>query len=1160
MPDDGVIGYTYAVNGDLVAVTREDGSVRTYLYNEPSQIAGGASIPHALTGIIDESGTRYSFYGYDADGRAISTELAGDVNQYTVNYDSRILYYPANQDGVRPYSYFAFSEVNGIQKIGLSKNNYTSSATRCAMCLSFQTADYDTNGNLKERSNFKGGITTYAFGSDGLERSRTDSDYWGIVRVIETTWDSRFPLPLSKTTKNGVGTLVSKMSWMYNDTGDVVAKCEIDPAAAPTYVCSNVGPAPAGVRRWVYSYCAAVDSTRCPLTGLLLSVSGPRTDVNQTATYSYYLSDDTSECSTSGAHCHRAGDLYQVENALGQRTTYNSYDAAGRITRITDANGVPTDMRYTARGWLSKRTVGGAATSLTYTPYGAVASITDPSGIANSFSYDSAHRLVDVTDAQGNVVHYTLDGAGNRVREEVRDASGNVRRSLSRQYDSLGRLAAVVDGLNNKVFKASSVDGYDRGGDFMHSSDALGHELYQARDAYGRLNFSIDDWQGVSSNQSTFDHDALDRLDGVTDPDGLDTLYTYDGFGNRTEVVSPDTGISESTYDVAGNLTVYTDAKSQVANFSYDALDRITSRSYSDTSQNVHYYYDEANTLTGCASSKPKGRLTRIVEHDVTTVYCYSSRGRILEKRQITGNMTATVRYAYTVADRLRSVTMPDNTVVTYTYDSVGLPDHVSVIPSGGSSASTVVSAITWLPFGPVSSYKLGNGQLVQRTYDANYALTDISSPAFDLHLARDAMGNIVAIGSAPGANPATETYSYDAEYRLTAVKDGAGSTLESYTYSSTGDRLSKSAANFTIGGGTYAYAPNTHWLASIGNAPRSIDANGNTTATMMGGNTYEFGYDENNRLVVAKANGQTVATYGYNALDERIIKVPMGSVTPERYAYNEESQLIGEYGTSNLDYVWLGEIPVAVINNTINGSVTTSDVNYITSDQMGTPRAVSNSQGMTIWSWAYQNNPFGERTPTSSIGYVLNLRYPGQYYDAETGTHYNRLRTYEPATGRYLQSDPIGIGAGPSTYGYANQSPLNFSDVNGTEAFARGPFYKSISTIYCDGAGSIAIWLIQQNPCWDDCVRVHEGVHRADALRSNPTVCADQAAGTQVYLGTKAETYRSEVRAYDKELDCLQKKLAAMGNCDKCRKDIEDKIEAERTAKSGYVYWLNWN
>jgi RHS repeat-associated protein len=126
---------------------------------------------------------------------------------------------------------------------------------------------------------------------------------------------------------------------------------------------------------------------------------------------------------------------------------------------------------------------------------------------------------------------------------------------------------------------------------------------------------------------------------------------------------------------------------------------------------------------------------------------------------------------------------------------------------------------------------------------------------------------------------------------------------------------------------------------------------------------------------------------------------------------------------------VWLGDLPVAIIDNTINGSVTTSTVNYVMADQLGTPRAVTDGTGAVIWSWAYQGNSFGEQPPTSTMGYVLNLRYPGQYYDAESGTSYNVNRNYEPATGRYLQSDPIGLDGGLSTYAYVGGNPLSGID-----------------------------------------------------------------------------------------------------------------------------------
>jgi RHS repeat-associated protein len=566
----------------------------------------------------------------------------------------------------------------------------------------------------------------------------------------------------------------------------------------------------------------------------------------------------------------------------------------------------------------------------------------------------------------------------------------------------------------------------------VQSADALGIQHHLGYDALNRLQSTIANYNGTDTatknTQSVFAYDARDNVEGVSDPDGLSTSYDYDGLGNRTALHSPDTGTSSDTYDAAGNRLTHTDAKGIVSTSTYDAGNRLASIGYTDTTLNVSYAYDEANAVTGCSASSPIGRLTRVVEAGVTTVFCYDGRGNVIQKRQMTASQTDTTLYAYTAGNRLSSVSTPDQTAISYAYDTDGRISSVQVTPSGTTTAlPTVVSSISYLPFGPISSYTLGNGQVVTRTYDANYRLTDLTSPALALHFNRDALGNITALGNAPGANPATETYSYDPLYRLTGISD-AGTALESYTYSPTGDRLSKTAPGLATG--TYLYTTGTHQLASINGIARANDANGNTTGSVIGGNTYGFGYNARNRLTMAQLNGATVGTYTYNALGQRIGKVvTFPQATTERYAYNEAGQLIGEYGTSNRDYVWLGDIPVAVIDNTINGSVTTSVVNYVTADQLGTPRAVSNSTGVVIWSWAYQGNPFGEQQPTSSAGYVLNLRYPGQYYDAESGTNYNVNRNYESATGRYMQSDPIGLAGGLGLYVYGLNDPFTYID-----------------------------------------------------------------------------------------------------------------------------------
>ncbi|WP_343817671.1 RHS repeat protein [Dyella marensis] len=645
-----------------------------------------------------------------------------------------------------------------------------------------------------------------------------------------------------------------------------------------------------------------------------------------------------------------------------------------------------------------------------------------------TYTYDAAHRLTDITDALGNRIHYTLDAAGNKTKEETFDASNTLRRSLARSYNTLGQLTGIKDGLNRTVFDASFSDSYDGNGNLVRSADALGIQRKQGYDALNRLVSTIDNYNGTDTatqnTQSVFAYGPRDELQGVSDPDSLNTTYDYDGLGNATGLHSPDTGTSTYVYDAAGNRIQATDARGVVSHSTYDALNRITATTYPTSSANVSYHYDEADSVTGCTGSHPAGRLTSMVETAVTTVYCYDLRGNVVQKRQTQGTNVDTVSYAYTLADRLASTRTPDGTFIQYGRDGLGRINVVTAQLPGAGSVGNVVTNVSYLPFGPIASYTLGNGQTITRSYDANYAVTDVVSPALNLHFARDAMGNITALGNASGANPAIETYNYDPLYRLLGLKDAQGQAMETYTYNKTGDRLSKASNGLATG--TYGYQAGTHRLTSIGSSARTYDANGNTTGNGTGGDTFGYGYNDRNRMTVVQRNGLTVANYVYNAMGERVAKV---AATNQRFAYDEDSQLAGEYGTTSRTYVWLDNLPVAMVDT--NG--VTSTVSYVHADALGTPRAITNSSGAAVWQWGYNLNPFGEKAP-SVAGVILNLRFPGQYYDTESGLVSNGARYYCAECGRYSASDPSGLAGGMSTYAIDLNNPLRYFDPDGRQ------------------------------------------------------------------------------------------------------------------------------
>jgi RHS repeat-associated protein len=165
------------------------------------------------------------------------------------------------------------------------------------------------------------------------------------------------------------------------------------------------------------------------------------------------------------------------------------------------------------------------------------------------------------------------------------------------------------------------------------------------------------------------------------------------------------------------------------------------------------------------------------------------------------------------------------------------------------------------------------------------------------------------------------------------------------------------------------------------------------------------------------------VSSYRYNVLGQRISKTAGTTVT--HYTYGLNGQLLSETtGAVTTDYLYFNGQPLALVRQ--------GGMYYIHTDHLGTPRAVTNTYQNVVWRW--DSDPFGMSTANEDpdgdgVEFTLNLRFPGQYYDIETGLHYNYFRYYDPSTGRYITSDPIGLQGGLNTYGYVGGNPINAMD-----------------------------------------------------------------------------------------------------------------------------------
>lgn len=1015
LPDGGQLKYYYDASGYLSRIEYPDGSSRTFAYGEAGLVAPGAA-EGLLTGVVDENGSRYSTTTYDSS-KVLATQLAGGVRQNVATYQpSSNQLYNAQADVGLPLGAsrtIAFKAVNGLVLP-------VSSTTACPGCTSQDVAyTYDRHGFVDVVTR-NGTTTDYDFNARGFETRRVvATNAAADKRTIQTDWLDALDVPSERRVYNASNALTSRTTWTYNARGQMLTSTRTDPASAATRVTA-------------FTYCEQADiaAGTCPLVGLLISLDGPRTDVDDSTRYTYYPADDAG-CLASVSTCaYRKSDLWKTQDALGSIAEVLRYDGSGRVRSLRDANGVVTDLDYHPRGWLIAQKVRGpddttetddAITRIEYWPTGLVKRVMQPDGAYTQYGYDTAHRLTDITDNAGNRIHYALDSAGNRFAEETRDAGGVLSRSLGRVFNQLGQLATQADAQANPTDFT-----YDGNGNLSTVTDALGRVSDNDYDPLNRLARTLQDVAGIAA-ETRFKYDALDNLTQVTDPKGLVTSYTYNGLGDLTRLQSPDTGTTTYSYDSAGNRKTQTDARGVTTAYSYDALNRLTGIAYPTPSLNITYAYDATPSVCEAGETFTAGRLTIMEDGSGATRYCYDRFGHMVRKVQTTDGLDFVVRYAYTRAGNLQAIVYPDGSIVDYLRDANGRIAEVG-IARAGNPREVLLAQASYHPFGPVAGWTFGNGRSMTRAVDQDYrtvAIEDPNAGGISLGFGYDAVGNLIKLGTAQGMAAPAIRFGYDPLGRLTRTEDGPTQTaIDTYGYDATGNRTTHTTA---AGTAAYSYPTGSHHLSDVAGVPRSYDATGNTTGI---GAARGFAYNDANRMSGVQQAGVTIRQYAYNGRGEQVRRY---SGTTNTYTlYDEAGHWLGDYdatGTPHQQALWMDDLPVGLLANG-------NQLHYVQPDHLGSPRVVIEAaRDVPVWTWDLKGEAFGSTAPQQDpdgdgVPFVFDMRFPGQRYDAATGMNYNYYRDcYEAATGRYCQSDPIGLEAGTSTYSYVSSSPYNSID-----------------------------------------------------------------------------------------------------------------------------------
>lgn len=751
--------------------------------------------------------------------------------------------------------------------------------------------------------------------------------------------------------------------------------------------------------------------------------------------------------------------MTRVTNPLGHITTYQ-WNESGQIEREISPLGNIKLTNYDDHGRIIARvSPTGATTAYEYDNRGDRVKVTSPTGAITQYEFDKDHQGAGVTDSLGNKWSWSFDDDGrlsswsdplgnlwsylHNTRGDLTAIKDPLGYQRDFSWDGLGNLASATDWLGHRTAYE-----YDEEGRAMAMIDPLGYRTEAEYDALGRIHL-IRHPDGATRK---FSWNVYDQIVEYIDEVGAVTRWRYTPCGLVRKVIRPHGGQVKFKYNnIPGQLITVSNENGEEHYYGYDADGRMVNETGFGSGIR-HYEYNKNGQKVAIANAvghrtelkyNAAGAITEVSCDDGSRItYEYDARGYLIKA----DNGVCSIEREYNTVGHLILEKQGEYTI-TSEYDAVGNR-------SRRQSSLDCETVFEWDGNGQVAKIQFGKFYPILFEYDARHCeVVRYASGEIHINQAFDDRGRVIEQWTGSSYRPGKaiidhrsvqgvqRRYKYDAASNLTETLDARWGATK-YTYDLASRVISSQHTNSLTEQFVYDPADNLKMIERLVGLEVSPDS-------AIGGEALGWQYGKGNELLnrdgvdyqyntlgqlIKKTDDKGETVYEWNRLGE-LIRVILPTGSEWEYKYDPFGRRIAKQETSQqINYVWDADVVLHErCSNEIEGDgvinwefdpygfapiakIQGEDQYICVNDPTGTPREMMSDNGRIAWaSYVFT---YGQ-IDTMVLESNCPIRFQGQWYDEETGLHYNRLRYYDPEIGRYISCDPISLTGGLNVFTY---------------------------------------------------------------------------------------------------------------------------------------------